>query len=671
MSRPERRRAAQLRAAIRKHDYRYYVLDRPLISDAKYDALVSELQALEQAHPELVTPRSPTRRVAGARRTSFPAVRHVAPVLSLESVTDPEKVEQFDQRVQRLTGDRRGRYILEPKLDGLSLELVYRNGVLLRASTRGDGETGEGVTPNVETIAGVPHRLRGGTPPALLAVRGEAIMPASAFHVLNAQLAREGQPLFANPRNAAAGSIRQLDPRVTAARRLRVFIYDVLRAEGSARPADDRTQLRQLARRGFRVIPHVAVGSSARDILRYQQAMGRRRERLDFDIDGIVVKVNPLAVRGAMGATPRHPKWALAFKFAPRGEQTTVDDIVVQVGRTGVLTPVAILRPIAIGGVTVGRATLHNGEEIARKDLRIGDTVRVVRAGDVIPAVVERVRRRHVRRALPFRMPGRCPACRAIVVRDGPVDRCPNGLACPAQLRQSIEHFASRDALDMAGLGPATVDALVSSGLVRSVADLLAIRARDLAMLPRFSDVSAARLLAAIDRRRQTTLWRFVNALGIPGVGSQTARVLARRFRDLAALRRADERTLAGVPGVGPVAGRAVAAFFRRAANRRVIDLCLKRGLVIADTTIGRRGPLAGKRVVFTGTLASMSRPEAEARCESAGALIAQRVSADTDLVVAGTNPGSKYRAARALGVRIVGERAFAALLKGSRSRRH
>ena len=658
-----RRRAERLRAAIRAHDYRYYVLDRPAISDAAYDRLFHDLVRLESAYPEIVTPDSPTQRVAGAPLPGFPTVEHLAPMLSLESVTDVDAVRRFDERIRAIAHGKAVRYVLQPKLDGLSLEIVYRDGVLLRASTRGDGERGEGVTENVKTIRSVPLRLRGRSVPRLLAVRGEAIMRLDDFRALNAGLEKAGQALFANPRNAAAGSIRQLDPRVTAARRLDVFFYDVLHLEGGPRLTTDTGLLQALAAWGLHTTPYARPSTSLGDVFRYHTEMATRRESLGYEIDGIVLKVDDLALRERLKTTARHPRWALAFKFVAREEKTTIEDIVVQVGRTGVLTPVAVLRPVQIGGVTVTRATLHNRDEIARKDLRVGDIVRVIRAGDVIPEVVERVGGDGVRRQRPFVMPARCPVCGTPIVQEGPFDRCPNGLACPAQLRRSIQHFGSRDALDIRGLGPETVDALVSGGLVRSVADLFALTRPDLLRVERFAEVSATNLLNAIDKAKRPSLWRFLHALGIPSVGAQTARDLAEYFGTLDRLQGADETLLTAVPGIGPNVARDVAEFFRYSVNRRVINLCRRRGVQVMETAGRPRGPLAGKTVVFTGSLASRTREAAEEQARASGARTARCVSAATDLVVAGAAPGSKYAKARALGVRIINEREFQQLV--------
>ena len=660
-----RQHVERLRVALRKHDYRYYVLDRPTISDTRYDALFAELQRLESAYPQLVTQDSPTQRVAGAPVSAFPPIRHLAPVLSLESLTDPEAVRRFDERVRGVLRSEHIRYVLEPKFDGVSIEVVYREGVLLRASTRGDGERGEGVTENVKTIRSVPLRLHGASPPRLLAVRGEAMMRLEDFRALNARLAREKQPVFANPRNAAAGSIRQLDPRMTAGRRLDVFFYDILHMERGPRLADDFSLLRTLASWGLHASSYARRCSTVDEIVRYHHEMEHRRDALGYEIDGIVIKVDDLAARRRLQTTARHPRWALAFKFAPREEETTIENIVVQVGRTGVLTPVAVLRPVEIGGVTVTRATLHNRREIARKDLRISDAVRVVRAGDVIPNIVERVARARVRRGRPFAMPSRCPVCHAAVVRDGPFDRCPNGLVCPAQLKRTIGHFGSRDALDIRGLGPENIDALVSSGLVRSAADLFTLSARDVVKLERFADVSAANLLRAIDKARRTPLWRFLNALGIPHVGVERARDLAGHFGNLERLQSADEKELMAVPGVGPNVAHDIAGFFRRSVNRRVIEWCRRRGVQVIESRVKHRGPLTGKIVVFTGGLELMTRNDAEARARASGARTARSVSASTDLVVAGADPGAKYAKARSLGIRIMDERQFRRLVGG------
>jgi DNA ligase (NAD+) len=664
------RRIDDLREQIRHHDYLYYALDRPEISDAEYDKLFTELVALEQRYPQLVTADSPTQRVGGAMLPGFREVRHLAPMLSLESVTDPGDVRRFDARMRRAQGATRVDYLAEPKFDGLSIEIVYEDGRLTRASTRGDGERGEEITENVKTIPSVPLRLRSnGRLPRRVALRGEAFMRIADFRALNAGLEREQRPLFANPRNAAAGSLRQLDPRITAGRKLDVFFYEVLHVEGGARLRLGSEALDAMREWGLRISPHHARLASAEEILSYHHDMERRRDALDFEIDGIVVKLNDLDARARLRTTARHPRWAIAFKFAPREQETTIERIVTQVGRTGVLTPVAALEPIELGGVTVGRATLHNWGELGRKDLRAGDRVRVVRAGDVIPEVIARVRAGERRRGRKSTPPARCPVCGTRVVREGPIVRCPNGLACPAQLRAAIEHFGSRDALDIRGLGGETVESLVAAGLVRSVADLFALREKDLLRLERFAATSAGNLASAIERSKKTTLGRFLYALGIPGVGVRTARLLADDLGSLDAIRRADEKRLRQVVGLGPVAAAAVAAFFARPENERVIDRCLERGLTLKSEP-AHQGPLAGRTFVFTGTLEAMTRAEAGALVERLGGTTSETVGRDTDYVVAGRDPGSKLERARARRIPVLTERQFLAMVRAPKRHR-
>lgn len=654
-----RRRIEHLREQIRHHDHRYYVLDRPTISDAAYDALMRELLKLETLFPELVTADSPTQRVSGQVREGFRTVPHHAPMLSLDSTTDPDAVRQFDARIRAVVGPSL-RYVLEPKFDGLSIELVYRDGLLVSASTRGDGERGEDVTANVRTIRAVPLRLQSSTVavPRLLAVRGEVLMRRADFAALNERLQRAGQPLFANPRNAAAGSVRQLDARITASRTLDVCLYDVLAIEAH-KPAATASDYSDWMRAwGLKISPHRRFGSSAGDILAYRNRMAMARETLDAEIDGIVAKVDSLAARHRLGSTARHPRWAIGVKFAARSATTRLERIDVQVGRTGVLTPVAVLRPVEIGGVTVTRATLHNWSELARRKLRVGDTVEVARAGDVIPEVIGRVDASH-RRAAPPQPPSTCPACGARVVRRGPFRLCPNSIACPAQRVRAIQHFASRDAFDIDGLGPSTVQLLVDRGLVRTAADLFTITDEDLRALPRFGPVAANRLIAAIDASRRVGLDRFLLALGIPAVGASMAKRLAEQLHTLTAVRRATGAQLAATPGVGPAAAREIATFFRRPSSQAVIDALLRHGVIVTPYRRKATGALAGRSVVFTGTLDTMTRAEAERLVERHGGHPARSVTRSTNLVVAGSAPGSKFNRARALGISIVSERTF------------
>jgi DNA ligase (NAD+) len=584
-----RARMRHLADAIRRHDYLYYVLDRPDVSDAEYDRLFRELGDLERVHPELVQQDSPTRRVAGAPLTSFPRVRHLAPMLSLEVATTAREVHAFGSRIAEALYEAPESFVLEPKFDGVSIEVVYDGGRLVRASTRGDGEHGEDVTANARTIRSLPLRLRTETrkAPAHLAVRGEVIMSKAAFAALDEELAGKGEAPFANPRNAAAGSLRQLDAKITAKRSLDVVFYDVLACDWRPRFRTHADELAAMRALGLPVSPENRVVRSLDEAIGFHDALEQRRASLPYEIDGIVAKVDDVAARARLGATARHPRWALAYKFAPRERTSVVRAIVVQVGRTGVLTPVAVVDPVDIGGVTVRRATLHNPDELRRKDLRVGDTVQVVRAGDVIPGIVARVPRARERRGRPFRMPARCPACGACIRRRGRFEICPAGLSCPAQVVGALVHFASRDALDIAGIGQETAARLVESGLVKTVADLFVLREEDLVRLERFADRSAKNLVSGIERAKRADLARFLYGIGMPGVGKATARDLAEHFGALDAIARADEGKLTAVAGVGPSIAHAVATFFQEPENRAVIDACRERGLVLRSA----RGP--------------------------------------------------------------------------------
>lgn len=652
-------RVEQLREQIRHHDYRYYVLDRPIISDAAYDALVRELQTLEAGYPALVTADSPTQRVAGQLREGFHPVRHRAPLLSLASTTDPEAVRQFDRRTKADLGPS-VRYILEPKFDGLSIEVVYEGGQLVAASTRGDARHGEDVTPNVRTIRSVPLRLRHGpvSIPTLLAARGEVLMRRADFAALNERLRHAGEPLFANPRNAAAGSLRQLDSRITAQRTLVVCFYDVLAMKGGGKADTASALVDRMRAWGLPMSPHRRLGSSAANILAFRERMAAARDSLDVEIDGIVAKVDSLPARDRLGTTVTHPRWAIGVKFAARSATTRLERIDVQVGRTGVLTPIARLRPVQIGGVTVTRATLHNWGELARKRLRVGDTVEVIRAGDVIPEVVGPVQPSRRATAAP-RPPAACPSCRARVIQRGSFRRCPNTIGCPAQRVRAIEHFASRDAFDIDRLGPSTIQLLVDYGLVRTVADLFTITDDDLRGLPRFGPVAATRLAAAIEKARRVDLARFLFALGIPDVGTATAKRLAERFGTLAALRRATAMQLAATPEVGPATARQIVEFFTRPSSQAIILALLRHGLTIVPQRAPAAGALTGRSVVFTGAFETMTRADAERLVEQHHGRAMRTVTGATSLVVAGSAPGSTLDRANTLGVPVISEREF------------
>ena len=650
------RRAAALRAQIRRHDELYYVEDRPVISDAAYDRLVAALQRLERRYPDLVTPDSPTRHVAGRVAGPFASVRHAAPMLSLEATREADDVETFVERLR--AGSDSAELLLEPKLDGLSVELVYTRGALSAASTRGDGFEGEDVVANVRAIRSVPQRLRAGRTgsPAFVSIRGEMLMSRSAFTRMNRQLVERGEQGFANPRNAAAGSLRQLDPAVTAHRPLRLVAYEVLAARGVEWP-DDRAVLATLKRWGFSIPQYITFGDTFRDVQRYHERLAAIRERLDYEIDGVVVKTSSLAQRERLGSTSHHPRWALAFKFEPRAETTTVQDIVFQVGRTGVLTPVALLDPVDVGGVTVSRATLHNIDELRRRDVQIGDTVRVHRAGDVIPEIVER--HRGTDRRAPV-LPRRCPGCRGALSRDGPFLRCSNRWECPSQLVAAIVHLAGDDAFSIQGLGSQVAQALVDLGLVRRLPDLFTLRATDLRALPGFAERSATKLASTIAQARRVPLAAFLVALGIPGVGKASARALAEAFPSLEALTRASVESLAAVPDVGAVEAAAIHAHLRNRRTRALVRRFLDAGVLVERGPVGAgAGVLAGKRVAFTGTLPTLTRAEASRIAERAGAHVTESVSSRLDYLVAGRSPGSKRAEAERAGVRIVTERVF------------
>jgi DNA ligase (NAD+) len=660
------RRAAELRRQIHEHNYRYYVLDRPSISDPAYDRLFRELQELERQHPGLVTPDSPTQRVGAAPAEKFASVRHGTPMLSLDNAFSDDELAAFDRRVRERLGVTDVEYAAEPKLDGLAVSLVYEGGVLVRGATRGDGATGEDVTPNVRTIRSVPLRLRGNAPPRLLEVRGEVYLSKKAFAALNRNAEARGEKPFANPRNAAAGSVRQLDPRVTARRPLAFTGYEVGRLEGVRRPDRHVALLEAIRAWGLPVSPGITVVRGLDGCVECYRRMATRRDALPFEIDGVVFKVNRLEQQATLGFVARAPRWAIARKFPAQEARTRVERIEVQVGRSGALTPVAHLRPVRVGGVTVSRATLHNEDEIRRKDVRVGDTVVVERAGDVIPEVASVVRERRPRGTHPFRMPRTCPACGSAVIRaEGEaVTRCTGQLGCPAQRKETIRHFASRRAMDIAGLGDKLVDQLVERGFVTDVGDLYGLTHAQLTRLARLGDKSADNVLAALAASRTTTLARFLHALGIREVGLATARALAGHFRDLEPLLSADATRLQEVSDVGPVVAAHIAAFFREPRNRRVIAKLRTAGVHWPRAEAPRRGFLAGKTFVLTGALARLTREEATARLLALGAAVSDSVSARTSFVIVGRDPGSKLDQARRLGVPRLDEAAFVRLIR-------
>lgn len=666
-------RAAELRRAIAHHDRQYHVLDAPEIDDAAYDALFHELKALEAAHPALVTPDSPTQRVGGAPLSGLDTAEHLAPMLSLDSSAKEEAFRQFDARLRKALGDGAPlRYSLEPKLDGLSVELVYEGGALTRAVTRGDGVVGEVITANVRTIRSLPLRLDGAARPVppLLSVRGEVFLPLQAFDDVNERLLQEGKAPFASPRNVAAGTVRQLDPALAAARPLAVYAYDVLEAgageDGHGALATHTEVLAAMRAWGLPVNPENALADDADGVWAAFEAFAERRDHLPYEVDGLVVKLDDLEARRRLGATAHHPRWAYAIKFPPRKEVSQVLRIVASVGRTGVVTPVALLRPVTIGGVTVARANLHNREDVERKDIREGDTVRVERAGDVIPQVVERVEvGEDGERGAPFRMPEACPSCGTELVARGPYTVCPNAFGCPAQAVARLVHFGSRAALDVEGLGDVTARLLVEGGLVKELPDLFDLRAADFERLEGFAEVSAANLEANVAKAARTTLPRFLVALGIPETGPAVARTLAARFGTVAALRAADAATLAAVHGIGPVMAEAIAGFFAEPRNARVLDALLDGRVDVApfEVEAPTSDALAGATLVFTGALERFTRGAAEALVAKLGGKAAGSVSKKTTLVVAGADAGGKLEKAVALGVPVVDEEGFLAFL--------
>lgn len=660
-------RLARLKDQIRHHDYLYYVKDRPEISDSEYDRLFRELVELEQTHPELVTADSPTQRVGAPPLDELGKVQHERPMLSLDSLVDQSDVLAFDQRMKRELETDQVEYTTEPKFDGLSVELIYDQGAFVRGSTRGDGTSGEDVTVNLRTIRSLPLQLqRRAHTPAHLVVRGEVYMRLDDFHALNRRMTERGNDAFANPRNAAAGSLRQLDSHITADRPLVVTCYEVMALDGPV-PSSHWNELESLALWGLPV-PGLRRRCETIDaVMTFHRETEQQRDNLPYEIDGVVVKVNRRDWQDQLGSKSRSPRWAIAYKFAPRKEITVVQDIVVSVGRTGTLTPLALLRPVEVGGVTISRATLHNADEVARKDIRVGDTVKVERAGDVIPAIVERVPVPGETRSAPFTMPDRCPVCSSAVAREGAYLYCTGQAACPAQLKGAIEHFASKSALNIEGLGRKTVAQLVDHGLVQDLAGLYQLSREQILRLEGFAERSSTLLLDAIARSKTVSLDRFLMGLGIRQVGQHIAKVLAREFGSLGAIMSADQDRFQAIKEIGPEISASLASYFQESSNRRVISRLQDLGLSIAGIPVAQsRTPLpyTGKSFVFTGGLAGLSRDEAKTLVERLGATVSSGVSKKTAYVVAGTAPGSKLDQARKLGVTILSEDEFLELVK-------
>jgi len=661
------RRIEELRRLIHYHDYKYYVEDSPEIPDQEYDRLFRELKQLEADYPELITPDSPTQRVGGQVAEGFSVVEHKVAMLSLDNAFSPAELYEFEERLKRALPGEEFRYVAELKIDGLGVALLYRDGLLVRGSTRGDGRVGEDVTANLRTIRSIPLRLDQGRYRFFeLEVRGEVYLRRDDFERLNRERERNGEPTFANPRNAAAGSVRLLDPSLTARRPLNIFIYGISYLDPPlfSTHSESLAALRSL---GFRINPRNATLNSMEEVISYCQEMERKREELEYEVDGVVVKVDSLDQQRRLGSTSRHPRWAIAYKFAAHQAITRVREIIVGVGRTGALTPVAVLEPVELGGATVSRATLHNEDEVARKDVRVGDTVLVERAGEVIPQVVRVLPEKRRPDSRTFIMPRTCPVCGAAVFRpEGEaVSRCTDA-SCPAQIKERLIHYGSRRAMDIDGLGEKIVDQLVDSGLVKDFADLYRLDVPTLCRLERMAEKSAGNLVRAIESSKDRGLARLLYGLGIRYVGEHVAEVLASRYRSLEALSRATQEELQEIPEIGPRIAQSVAHFFAQEENRRVIDKLRQVGVRMEEAEAVRIAPtLRGKVFVLTGALEGFSREEAKEEITRRGGRVSSSVSRKTDYVVAGKDPGSKLQEARRLGVRVLDEEEFRSLLAG------
>jgi len=659
-------RVNKLRELINQYNYQYYVEDESVIPDAEYDRLMQELTAIENESPELIIDSSPTQRVGAAPLDSFQEIRHEAPMLSLGNAFDEDEMIAFDRRIREKLEQDSVEYVAETKLDGLAISILYEDGQLIRAATRGDGATGEDVTLNVRTIKSIPLSLLDEKYPERVEIRGEVFMTHDGFKKLNDQQRQQGEKLFVNPRNAAAGSLRQLDSRITSERHLSFFAYGVGIVEGGLMPESHAELLSRLKVWGVPVSPETKVMVKLAACFDFYKSIASRRSSLGYDIDGVVFKVNRLDQQDIMGTVSRAPRWAIAYKFPPEEELTEILDIEIQVGRTGALTPVARLKPVFVGGVTVTNATLHNEDELKRKDVRVGDTVIVRRAGDVIPEVLKVVMERRPKNTKIFKMPSNCPICGSDVEREEgeAVIRCSGGLYCSAQQIQAIIHFASRRAMNIDGLGDKLIEQLVEKGLINNVSDLYTLTQEQLAELDRMAEKSATNIIAALNSSKKTTLDRFLYALGIREVGDATARSLANHFGNLSAIQSASQETLEEVADVGPIVARHIVTFFLQSHNQEVINDLLAAGVHWPDVEIKTDQPLQGKTFVITGTLESMKREEVKQRLLALGAKVSGSVSKKTDYVIVGSDPGSKAEKARKLEVEILDEAGFLSLLK-------
>jgi len=660
-----KRRVEELRGQIHYHDYKYYVENNPEISDYEYDQLMRELKELEEKYPSLRSPTSPTQRVGGEPVEGFPTVEHRLLMLSLDNTYSEEEVREFEARLHRELPGEDFEYVVELKIDGVSISLIYEDGEFARGSTRGDGRRGDEITSNLKTIRAIPLKLRKRVP-GRLEVRGEVYMTVSGFRRVNKEREEAGETLFANPRNAAAGSLKLLDPKITSQRPLDSFIYSLTESTSVRIPPTHFESLGLLKEWGFKVNPYIKLCRNIQEVIDWCNVWERRRESLDYEVDGMVIKVNSIPQQMRLGFTSKSPRWAIAYKFPAKQATTKIRDIIVQVGRTGALTPVAILEPTPLAGTTISRATLHNEDEIRRKDVRIGDTVILEKGGDVIPQVVKVVEGKRTGKERKFSIPRRCPVCGAEVVRleDEAVARC-IGSSCPAQLKERIAHYAQRTAMDIEGLGDKLINQLVDKGLVRDVADLYKLDLDTLSSLERMGKKSAQNLLSQIERSRTQPLSRLIFALGIRYVGARGARILSEHFSSMDELFRATQEELEAIPEIGPRTAQSIVLFFREKKNRKLLEKLRKLGVQMGKVEERKEGgPLAGKKFVFTGGLEHYSRDEARELVESLGARAVSSVSKKVDYVVAGKDPGSKYEKAKALGVRILNEEEFRELIE-------
>lgn len=665
-----KKRIASLREEIRHHEHLYYVLDAPEISDLAFDEKMRQLERLEKEHPDLVSPDSPTQRVGGKVSGKFPSVTHKSRMLSLANAFDLDELKKWHERVVKNLGDQDVAYVCEPKIDGLGVALLYEDGVLVRGATRGDGAHGEDVTTNLRTIRSIPLKLNqegdAPAPPRVVEVRGEVYLPLKAFQELNRKRQSDGEPPFANPRNAAAGTIRQLDPSIVAKRPLSIWCYSLAFTKPALGLEAHGEELQTLRGWGLPVSPETETVGEFKGIRRYLERIEKKRKRLAYEVDGAVVKVDDLSLQEELGATSKHPRWAIAYKFTAQGAQTRLLEIVDQVGRTGKLTPVAVLEPVNVGGATVSRATLHNYEEVARKDVRVGDRVMVQRAGDVIPEVVGPVLSERGKKVKQPVAPKECPACgKGLTRKEGEVDlRCTNK-GCPAQLSWMIRHWASRDAMDIDGLGPKTIELLLEEGLVRDLSDLYRLDEERLVALPRFEQTSARNLVKAIDTSRTRSLDRFLYALGIRHVGRVTAQDLAAHYGDLERLAQADEEELHGLENIGPEVASAIATYFVDERNQRLVQDLKEVGVRPKRPPRPKKGPLSGETLLFTGSLEGVTRDEAQEQAREAGARVVESMNKQVTVLVAGKKAGSKLEQAKKRGADVWDQKTFEKKISG------